>query len=91
MSQLFNTLEGAAVNAATGQSNTNGAAQGAAANGATQAAAPAVAAEAVTAPVATTPAAVVATEETPVVAANPATDSTLSEQGMFRTKDQFVA
>ncbi|KAI0167305.1 hypothetical protein BJ166DRAFT_230914 [Pestalotiopsis sp. NC0098] len=80
VSQLFNTLEGAAVNAATGQSNTNGAAQGAAANGATQAAAPAVAAEAVTAPVATTPAAVVATEETPVVAANPATDSTLSEQ-----------
>ncbi|ETS80337.1 hypothetical protein PFICI_07866 [Pestalotiopsis fici W106-1] len=70
VSQLFNTLEGAAVNAATGQSNTAGAAQ---------AAAPAVAAEAVATPAAA-PAAVVTTEETPVVAANPATDSTLSEQ-----------
>ncbi|KAK6072970.1 hypothetical protein SCUP234_06744 [Seiridium cupressi] len=66
VSQLFNTLEGAAVNAATGQSN-----------GAAQAAAPAAAA-----PVAAevTTAASAPTEDTTVVAAKPATDSTLSEQ-----------
>ncbi|KAH6648959.1 hypothetical protein BKA67DRAFT_661895 [Truncatella angustata] len=83
VSQLFNTLEGAAVNAATGKSNT----------GAAQAAAPAVAAPATAVPAAapvaaasitTAPAAAVVAEESTkdatAVAANPASDSTLSEQ-----------
>jgi hypothetical protein len=81
VSQLFNTLEGAAVNAATGKSNTNGAAQ---------AAAPAAAAPATTTPAATPAAAQGATaaaavEETTAVAANPTTDSILSEQGKTPT------
>lgn len=75
VSQLFNTLEGAAVTAAAGTANTNGAA----AVAAPAVAAPAAAPAATTAAETTTAAATV--QDTPVVAANPATDSVLSEQG----------
>lgn len=78
VSQLFNTLEGAAVNAATGQSNTAGAAQAAAPAVATSAAAPVAATPAVAAEGTTSAAAV--EDTTPV-----ATDSTLNEQGETRT------
>ncbi|KAI1852417.1 hypothetical protein JX266_002595 [Neoarthrinium moseri] len=77
VSQLFNTLEGAAVNAATGQSNTGRA--GGAGAGAGAGAAEGAAVAPATTPA--QPATGAATQEAPVVAANAASaDPTLSQQ-----------